>query len=186
MKLRSLFECFKCFMIGNYKETNSGMEDELYPQDRPIDMYHRDAKISYTPLYTPPSEDIVTESSDVDSAYSREDKESVSANKYDEQDTESNDDVFKSMAALIEELDMVKQKLSSEETIQMITFCQEKIIEGLSSSGAQLIVNDEVYSNYMHRPIPYGIYPEGLLIKRTIRPGVLLQNEVILKALVEL
>lgn len=186
MKLRSLFECIKCFMIGNYKETNSGIEDDLYPQDRPFDMCHRDAEISYTPLYTPPTEDIVKENRDVDSAYSQKDNESVSAKRYDEQDTKYSYDVYKSMASLIEELDIVKQKLSSEETIQIITFCQDKIIEGLSNSGAQLIDNDESYSNARHYPIPYGIHPEGIPIKRIIRPGVEIQKDIILKALVEL
>lgn len=189
MKLRALFECFRCFMIGNYNDANSGIDDKLYSEYKPIDVYPRNTAISSIPLYTPPSEDIddtAIESCEIDSAYSQEDKESVSANKYNEQETKNSTNVFKNMTELIEELDMIKQRLTNDETIQMVTFCQDKIIEGLSSSGAQLIVNDEVYSNYRHRPIPYDIYTDGLPIKRTIRPGVRVKNEVIMKALVEL
>lgn len=58
MRLRTLFECFKCFMIGNYKDTNSGIEDNLYPQDIPYDVYHRNSETPSVTLYTLPSEDV--------------------------------------------------------------------------------------------------------------------------------
>lgn len=189
MKLRSLFECFKCFMIGDYKETNSGIEGKLYSQDKPFDVYHRDTEASSAPLYTPPSDDIentIMTDSVSDCAHSYEDDELTSADMFDEQGLNTNSNVFKCMSDLVVELDMVKQKITNDETIQMITFCQDKIIEGLSSSGAQLIDNDESYSNSRHYPVPYGIYPEGVSIKRTIRPGVIIQHNVVLKALVEL
>jgi hypothetical protein len=174
-------------MIGNYKEVNSGIEDNLYPQDNPIDMHHQDTELSSAPLYTPPEETVI-ESSVVDPVNQCEDNESTSVKEEecDEREINPGTDVFRSMSDLIEELDMIKQKLANDETIQMVTFCQDKIIEGLSNSGAQLITNDEFYSTSKHSPRPFGIYPEGALIKRTIRPGVLIQNEVILKALVEL
>ena len=183
MKLKTLFECFKCFMIGNYKDTNSGIDDKLYSEDKPIDVYHRDIEIASTPLYTPlidDMEDPVVKDSVNNCASLHNDFTP------EEQGININTDVFKSMSDLIMELDMVKQKLANDETIQIITFCQDKIIEGLSSSGAQLINNDELYSNTRHCPIPYGIYPEGIPIKCTLRPGVMVQNEVILKAIVEL
>lgn len=187
MKLRSLFECFKCFMIGNYKETNSGIEDNLYPQDKPLYTYHGDTEPSSTPLYTPPSDDIevtVVNNSVNDCTHSHDEFSSV--NRFDEQEIGTSTNVFKCMSDLVVELDMVKQKLTGDETIQMITFCQDKIIEGLSNSGAQLIDNDKSYSNIRHYPIPYGIYPEGMPIKRIIRPGVIAQKDIVLKALVEL
>lgn len=183
MKLKSLFECFKCFMIGNYKETNSGIEDNLCSQEKPIEMYNLSPEISSGPLYTPPIDDMVdhiVKDSVNDCTSLHDDLTS------DEHRLNTNTDVFKRMSDLIVELDTVKQKLTNDETIQMITFCQDKIIEGLSSSGAQLIDNDESYSNIRHYPIPYGIYPEGIPIKCTIRPGVMVQNEVVLKAIIEL
>lgn len=192
MKLRTLFECFKCFMIGNYKDTNSGIEDNLYPQDIPYDVYHRNSETPSVTLYTPPSEDvenIITKKSADDCACTHVNYEPAPVNStpnLDEQVVNLNTDVFKSMSCLIVELDIVKQRLASDETIQMITFCQDKIIEGLSGSGAKLIENDESYSNTRHCPMPYGIYPEGIPIKRIIRPGVMVQNEVVLKALIEL
>lgn len=190
MKLRSLFECFKCFMIGDYKETNSGIENHLYPQDKPFDVYHRDAEASSAPLYTPPSDetdgDTIVNNGVSDSAHSHEDDEVTSVNMFNEQGFNANPDIFKCMSDIVVELDMVKQKITNDETMQMITFCQDKIIEGLSSSGAQLIDNDESYSNARHYPIPYGIYPEGIPIKRIIRPGVVIQKDIVLKALVEL
>ena len=190
MKLRTLFECFKSFMIGDYKETNSDIETILYPQDTPSNGYHRDAEASSAPLYTPPSDD--TEGATLsyngvsDCTRSDEEAEVPSENMHNEQELNTNPDIFKCMSDIIVELDMVKQKISNDETIQMIIFCQDKIIEGLSSSGAQLINNDESYSNARHYPMPYGIYPEGIPIKCTLRPGVMVQNEVILKAIVEL
>lgn len=190
MKLRTLFECFKSFMIGDYKETNSDIETILYPQDTPSNGYHRDAEASSAPLYTPPSDD--TEGATLsyngvsDCTRSDEEAEVPSENMHNEQELNTNPDIFKCMSDIIVELDMVKQKISNDETIQMIIFCQDKIIEGLSSSGAQLIDNDESYSNARHYPMPYGIYPEGIPIKCTLRPGVMVQNEVILKAIVEL
>lgn len=190
MNLRSLFECFKCFMIGDYKETNSGIEDNLYPQDKPFDVYHRDAETSSAPLYTPPSDDTegdtLANNGVSDCARSDEEDEVASVNMFNEQGLNTNPDIFKCMSDIIVELDMVKQKISNDETIEMITFCQDKIIEGLSSSGAQLIDNDESYSNTRHYPIPYGIYPEGAPIKRIIRPGVVVQKNIVLKALIEL
>ncbi len=190
MKLRSLFECFKCFMIGDYKETNSGIENNLYPQDKPFDVYHRDAEASSAPLYTPPCDDIVGDTivnnGVSNCAHSHKDDEVTSVNVFNEQRFNTNPDMFKCMSDIVVELDMVKQKLANDETIQMITFCQDKIIEGLSSSGAKLIGDDKYYSNFRHCPVPYGIYPEGIPIKRTIRPGIAVQHNVVLKALVEL
>lgn len=189
MKLRSLFECFKCFMIGDYKETNSGIENNLYPQDKPFDVYHRDAEASSAPLYTPPCDvvgDTIVNNGVSNCAYSHKDDEVTSVNVFNEQRFNTNPDIFKCMSDIVVELDMVKQKIINDETILMITFCQDKIIEGLSSSGAQLIDNDESYSNTRHYPIPYGIYPEGIPIKRIIRPGVEIQKDIVLKALVEL
>ena len=183
MKLKSLFECFKCFMIGNYKETNSGIEDNLFPKEKPIEMYNLSPEIPSGPLYTPPIDDMedpVVKDSVNDCTSLHDDFTS------DEHGINTNTDVFKCMSDLIVELDTVKQKLTNNETIQMITFCQDKIIEGLSSSGAELIDNDESYSNIRHYPIPYGIYPEGIPIRCTIRPGVIIQNDVVLKALIEL
>lgn len=187
MKLKTLFECFKCFMIGDYKDSNNGIEDNLYPQDKPINVYHRDTEVSSTPLYTPPIDDIddtVVNNSVNDCTHLHD--EFSSANRFDEQEINTSTNVFKCMSDLVVELDMAKQKLTNDETIQMITFCQDKIIEGLSNSGAQLIDNDEFYSNTRHYPIPYGIYPEGMPIKHIIRPGVVAQKDIVLKALVEL
>lgn len=181
-------------MIGDYKQTNSDIDATLYPQDKPFDMYIQGTKASSTPLYTPPEEDledIIAEKrvEDCVCTYANEDEPSSSTNESkisDVRDVNPNVDVFKRMSDIIIELDLVKQKLANEETIQMINFCQDKIIEGLSRSGAQLIDNEEIYSNSRHSPIPYGIYPEGIPIKQTIRPGMIVKNDVVLKALVEL
>ena len=175
-------------MIGDYKETNSGIEDKLYPQDKPFDVYNRDTEASSAPLYTPPNEDVENTimSDGVDDCTCSHDDEATSVNKFDEQGLNTDTDVFKRMSDIVVELDMVKQKLANDETIQMITFCQDKIIEGLSSSGAKLIGDDKYYSNFRHCPVPYGIYPEGIPIKRTIRPGIAVLHNVVLKALVEL
>lgn len=188
MKLKTLFECFKCFMIGNYKETNSEIEDNLYPQDKPFDVYSRDTETSSAPLYIPPSEEVENDITSIGSHTSANDvpTSTNTASNLNEQVVNPNTNVFKKMSELIEELDTVKRRLTNDETIQMITFCQDKIIEGLLISGAKLINDEDSYSNTRHYPIPYGIYPEGITIKRTIRPGVMNQNDVLLKALVEL
>ena len=58
MKLRTFFECVKCFLIGNYKENVNGINDELHPSTYSHDMYSQNYGVPSPPLYTPPNEDI--------------------------------------------------------------------------------------------------------------------------------
>lgn len=193
MKLRELFECIKCFMIGDYKQTSSGIDDILCPEKKPCDINSYDDNTSSPPLYVPPEEDCskgeISENiqnytdvhSDVEDILSS--GTTITDNKNEEL---PNLIIFKRVSDIVEELDLIKQKLNSSETVQMVNFCQEKIIESLYSSGASLIKDENTYSSSRHRPSPYGIYPEGVHIKQTLRPGLIIQNEIVLKAVVEI
>lgn len=193
MKLRELFECIKCLMIGDYKQTNSGIDDILYPEKKSCGINSYEDNTPSTPLYTPPAEDDSKRevSADIqnytDIHLAAEDALLNDAAIPDVKDEEIPIlSVFKRVSDIVEELDQIKQKLNSNETIQMVNFCQEKIIESLSNSGAGLIKDESTYSSSRHRPSPYGIYPEGTPIKQTLRPGLIIQEEIILKAVVEM
>lgn len=192
MKLRNLFECIKCFMIGDYKQTDSGIDDILYSEKKPCDVDSYDGSTSSPPLYAPPGEDcskgeIREDMQNADIHSGEEDILSSDATITDNKNEEvPNLIVFKRVSDIVEELDLIKQKLNSNETVQMVNFCQEKIIESLSCSGASLIKDESTYSSSRHRPSPYGIYPEGALIRQTLRPGLIIQDEIVLKAVVEM
>lgn len=88
---------------------------------------------------------------------------------------------------LINHLDTAKNRLKSDESVNIISFCQDKIIETITHSCGEEINNETEFSRERHFPTPYiNEPPKGCKIKQVLRPGIILNNKVLLKAIVQL
>ena len=202
MILKNLFECIKCFMIGDDRDTKNDIERILYPEEQTrIESEHR-LDYQTSSLYIPPTDATEDKSGnkciceanssdkrnngveDINSSMiSNPAHRGISEEK--DKNTASSTLVYQ-LAELIEKLDMTKNRLVNEETISMISFCQSRIIECIANNGYDLINSDIIYSNERHIPTPYKIIPNGVVIKRILRPGIMFDKKVVLKAIVEL
>jgi hypothetical protein len=87
---------------------------------------------------------------------------------------------------LINELDIISNKIESNDSKEIVSFCQNRLIECLEITGLEYINNEVLFDNSRHTPIPFSIVPNGTSIKRTIRKGIIYNGKTILKAQVEL
>lgn len=200
MKLKTIFECIKCFMIGDDRDTKNDIERMMYPEEEQSKCYSEDQHLHQT-LYIPPEEsygDQTNISRKIDNEIN--DKGSVVVNQpegvqsieneIDESCKHDNTGVslpiITRLIELITELDMTKSKLKDTESIEIISFCQNRIIESIVNCCGDLINNDTIYSNERHVPMPYMIVPNGNTIKKVLRPGIVVNKKVLLKAIVQL
>lgn len=200
MKLKTIFECIKCFMIGDDRDTKNDIERMMYPNEEQSKCYSEDQQLHQT-LYIPPEESYgnqanisrkndneMDDKGSVDINHS-ENLQSI-VNEIDESSkhdkTESSLLIITRLIELITELDMTKSKLTDTESIEIISFCQNRIIESIVSCCGDLINNDTIYSNERHVPMPFMIVPNGSAIKKVLRPGIIVNKKVLLKAIVQL
>lgn len=191
MKLKTLLKGIRCFLFGDSGTSGNDSGDTASRPGHIVDTGMGGDAVSSIPLYIPVEEERFVETISGAGAEEPENLtlrvEVPSCNEPVDtvaKETVQDVTVFKCMADIIEELDLVKKKLVDEETAQMVGFCQERIIEGLVNAGAVLIENEEKFSSQRHMPSPYGIYPDGVEIRQTLRPGVIVQDRVVLKAIV--
>ena len=96
------------------------------------------------------------------------------------------DSLFMDLGCLISEMDIVKTKLDSTESKDIIQFCQERIIECLTKQTIEFLGNESYFNSEIHTPIPFQISPNGTSIIKSIGPGIKKGDKSILKALVEI
>lgn len=200
MKLKTILECIKCFMIGDDRDTKNDIERMMYPNEKQSKCYSEDQQLHQT-LYIPPEESYgdqtnisrksdneIDDEGSVDVNHS-ESSQSI-GNKIDESSKHDKNGaslpIITRIIELITELDMTKSKLINTESIEIISFCQNRIIESIVSCSGDLINNDTIYSNERHVPMPFMIVPNGSTIKKVLRPGIIVNKKVLLKAIVQL
>lgn len=199
MKLKEIFEYIKCFMIGDDRDTKNDIERILYPEEHSTNFSEGD-QIHQT-LYIPPEESYDNKTSkSCERSYGVDQKDNININqpenlastsndnseKINQNDDEESQPIINELVELIIELDRTKSKLIANESIEIISFCQNRIIESIVNHSGNQINNDTIYSNERHIPMPFKIVPNGSTIKKISRPGIIINNKVILKAIVEL
>lgn len=199
MKLKNIFECIKCFMIGDDRNTKNDIERILYPEEQ-ARCISEESQL-YQTLYVPPVESYNNRKNPAcKSDYDMDNKCVVGANHPEslesmenEIDENSNHDenetslpIVNQLVELITEFDMAKSKLIDTESIEIVSFCQNRIIESIVNHCGDLINSDTIYSNERHIPMPFMIVPNGSIIKKVLRPGIIMNNKVLLKAIVQL
>lgn len=92
---------------------------------------------------------------------------------------------FKDLSILIEELDAVLIKESIPNVVEIIKYCQDRIIEIMIKNGGVVINEENGFDIAKHRTIPFKIEEQGRKINRVIRPGVAYNGTTIVKALVK-
>lgn len=90
------------------------------------------------------------------------------------------------LANLVTELDMVKTRITSPESREIIVFCQERIIECMRNWPLGVIDSDYSFNPAYHILVPYAIVTEGTPISKYLRVGLKYEDKVLLKALVEI
>lgn len=200
MKLKTIFECIKCFMIGDDRDTKNDIERMMYPNEEQSKCYSEDQQLHQT-LYIPPEESYRDKTkisckndNDMDDKgcvdINRSESLQSIENEIDENskldEKESSLPIITQLVELITELDMTKNKLIDTESIEIISFCQNRIIESIVSHCGDLINNETIYSNERHVSMPFIIAPNGSIIKKVLRPGIVINNRVLLKAIVQL
>ena len=92
---------------------------------------------------------------------------------------------LKDLSILIEELDAVLIRESIPNVVEIIKYCQDRIIEIMIKNGGVVINAENGFDIAKHRTIPFKIEEQGRKINRVIRPGVVYNGTTIVKALVE-
>lgn len=93
---------------------------------------------------------------------------------------------YEDLANILTELDMVKNRLDSVDSRNVIQFCQERIIECMIKWGVDVIDDCMLFNPMLHIPEPYSIVKEGTPISEYLRVGLKYNNKVLLKALVKI
>lgn len=200
MKLKKIFECVKCFIIGDDRDTKNDIERILYPEEDNNTNLNEGCQTHQT-LYIPPEEPYDKKASnscernyginqkDIIDTVQTENLDSTSydnCKKINKNDNKETLPIINELVELIIEFDRTKSKLIASESVEIISFCQNRIIESIVKQSGDLINNDTIYSNERHIPMPFIIAPNGSTIKKISRPGIIINNKVVLKAIVEL
>lgn len=105
----------------------------------------------------------------------------------DEQDKTQNisTNIVADFIQLFIELDNLYIKTTDTNVTNTIAFCQDRIIEILSSNGCKKIGDDLEFDCLRHIVNPIAFVPQGTPITETIRPGIICDDKVLLKAIVK-
>lgn len=106
--------------------------------------------------------------------------------KFEEQKTPNADLLLEDLANLVLEMDVIKSRLNSNESRDIIMFFQDRIIECMSKQAVEIISNETAFNNEIHTPYPFVIAPKGTNIKKYLRMGICKDSKVLIKAIVEL
>lgn len=192
-------------MIGDDRDIKNDMERLLYPEEPVANVF--EPPLEGNSLYIPP----VDQNNDMNHIF-RETitpSETVSDGNNDcranmsfnlaaeqsalevndtlgEQEFETTFSIVSDLTELISEFDMTKKNLKNDEAIEIISFCQNRIIECISNHCGNLISDDTLFSNDRHTPSPFEIVQNGRKIRKVLRPGIIVKNKVLLKAIVQL
>ena len=93
---------------------------------------------------------------------------------------------FIKFVEIIQEFDSYRNRTENSQVKAMIELMECRIIEALISLGAQPIDNDVVFNNEHHIPRPLIVTKNGQPIKSFLRRGLIFNDSVVLKALVDL
>ena len=94
--------------------------------------------------------------------------------------------LLEDLANLILEMDVIKSRLNSNESRDIIMFFQDRIIECISKQAVEIISNETTFNNEIHTPYPFVIAPNGTNIKKYLRSGICKDGKILIKAIVEL
>ena len=73
------------------------------------------------------------------------------------QKTPDADLLLEDLANLILEMDVIKSRLNSNESRDIIMFFQDRIIECMSKQAVEIISNETTFNNEIHTPYPFEI-----------------------------
>lgn len=102
------------------------------------------------------------------------------------QKTPNADLLLEDLANLILEMDVIKSRLNSNESRDIIMFFQDRIIECMSKQAVEIISNETTFNNEIHTPYPFVIAPNGTKIMKYLRTGICKDGKILIKAIVEL
>lgn len=88
------------------------------------------------------------------------------------------------LAEIVSEMDTVKSRLNSNESKDIIEFCQERIIECMKKQPLDTCGQESVFNAEIHSAVPFQIVADGTPIINCLRPGLIYQGKLLLKALV--
>ncbi len=203
VSLKQIFRKFSDLIFGSSSDEYKDFENQIFGQEEdnePIVSPNYTEEIRESLYVAPLQCDIQYTQSDCklsDSTYDQQPVESEEClntsetiSKHQDEKDESNEDtstntIIEDLANLISEMDIIKARLDSLESKDIIQFCQERIIECISRQSLEEIGTDTVFNSERHYPQPFRIVPNGTLIKKYIRHGLKKDERIILKAIVE-
>ncbi|MGM9853084.1 MAG: hypothetical protein ACI30N_03845 [Muribaculaceae bacterium] len=89
------------------------------------------------------------------------------------------------LADVISEMDIVRERLSVDESREIIRFCQERILECMTKYSSEVLGGETTFNSEIHAPSPFSIIPEGTPVKSCLRKGLRKNGVTLLKAVVE-
>lgn len=96
-----------------------------------------------------------------------------------------NNQLMYELPTLLEELNNLYSQTTDENVISTIQFCESRIKEMMLACGCKSINEDSSFDNSRHVPHPFSFVQNGCLIEKTIKPGLIYKNKVLVKAIVK-
>lgn len=132
-----------------------------------------------------PYEDV--ESADDDKSSSKEKKEEseepVTASLLDNKPLVK---MFEECASIIKKLEQIRPAFESDDSQDLINTVREQLVQAMMLSGGKTINNEKVFNTLRHKCLKGIRANDGDKIIKMLEPGVMLEERVFVKALVEI
>ena len=155
---------------------------EVVDEDDTLKPYRDDVE-GQESYYVPPLEDQYQEQDNSKYSYidviKEEKQPSIQTDGYSMIKRLQND-----IVTTIEEFDSYINRIENDDTKELISLFQLRLIDSLANSGLDKIDEETNYSCLRHTPVPFQVIPEGSSISEIKRAGLARDGQIVLKALV--